>query len=251
MKTSSTETHGQREPKRTGPKHLPTSARDLASQTSSPRIKRIAFSVLSTFLISIGTCPASNIWLTGHDVLYHTGQNGNDAVELNYLRTRCKSSPIPANNYTIAVLGSGVGTWGPSIYPALLGYSALNVTYFQMPLSAATWANLTTGPLSKNLLMINSHTSCSGCDVSDAGVTEINAHAAQIRAALNGGMDLYVESGAKNLNYYNFLPPGFAVAGSSISGKSGFLATPAGVAAGLSPNMLNGFETHNRFNGYS
>src|SRR5205085_1113406 len=96
-----------------------------------------------------------------------------------------------------------------------------------------------------------SHTSCLGCDTSDAGVLEVNAHAADIATRFNAGLDVWANAGADNLTYYNFLPSGSVASGLPISGAAGFTATPAGVAIGITPDMINGFPTHNRFTSFS
>ncbi len=197
---------------------------------------------------------AGNIYLNGHDILLHDGQAGYDSVILDYLRCAGTPDETPAASYSIAVLGSGVGQWGWSDVPGFNdqgskpGYAS--TTYYDtndLISSTVSWATV----LSHDVLVILSHTSCGGCDMDSAGVAEINANSAAISTAFNGGMDLWVNSGASEATYYNFLPPAFATSGPSISGSSGFVATPAGASIGIVSSMINGYATHNRFDGFS
>src|SRR5688572_7050379 len=69
--------------------------------------------LMAVLLLGVWVVPsfAGSILLTGHDVLLHNGQNGFDTVTLNYLRGAGTASEIAAANYSIAVVGSGVGSW--------------------------------------------------------------------------------------------------------------------------------------------
>jgi hypothetical protein len=125
----------------------------------------------------------------------------------------------------------------------LAGYGS--ATYYHA--TTADWADV----LTRDALVILSHTSCGGCDISDADVVAINAQAAPIAAAFNADMDIWGLSGASSATYYGFLPPGAVASGLPIGGSSGFEATAAGLAIGITdgvpPSMINGFPTHNRF----
>jgi hypothetical protein len=202
---------------------------------------------------------AGNFYATGHDVLLHDGQNGYDEVILDYLRGAGTPGEIPEASYSIAVIGSNVGFWGWTNVP---GFSDKGTGANTPPGYASTTfydtaaldgnAALQAAALSHDLLIILSHTSCGGCDLSTAGSAVINTQmAAGIAAAFNSGMDLWAMSGASLATYYDFLPPGFAASGPPIGGSSGFVATPAGVAIGIIPGMINGFQTHNRFTGFA
>lgn len=202
---------------------------------------------LATALIIIGVSAASaasagNILLTGHDVLLHGGQRGFDDVALDYLR-----NGEAASTYSIAVIGSGAGRWnftGGSRTKA--GYES--TTYYDTDVMTSTsWD----GVFAADLMIILSHTSCGGCDLSTAGVAAINAQSAGIASAFNGGMDIWGMSGASNPDYYNFLPSGVAATGPAISGSTGFTPTADGTAIGMTSTMVNGFQTHNRFTGFA
>lgn len=196
-----------------------------------------------------------NIYLTGHDVLLHSGQNYYDAVILDFLRGVGTSSEIAKADYDIAIVGSGVGfanftggsgfTWfgsgsGVPLTGALSGYGS--ATYFQTG-TGLDWSHI----LSHDALVILSHTSCGGCDLSTTGSNEINVQSADIATAVNAGMDLWGLSGASLPTYYDFLPPGAVASGTPIGASSGFTATTEGMALGIQNNMINGYPTHNRF----
>lgn len=196
-----------------------------------------------------------NIYLTGHDVLLHGGQNNYDAVILDFLRGAGTSSEIVKADYDIAVVGSGVGFAnfsGASGFTGLASGSAIpltgtlsgygSATYFKTG-SGLDWTDI----LSRDALVILSHTNCGGCDLSTPGSNEINAQSADIATAVNAGMDIWGLSGATLSTYYDFLPPGAVASGVPIGGSSGFTATGDGVAIGIQNNMINGFPTHNRF----
>jgi len=140
-----------------------------------------------------------DIYLTGHDVLLHSGQSGYDDDILNFLR-----GSVPDSSYSISVIGSNVGNWsftGGSYWSPIhtkAGYAS--TTYYNTStMTSADW----TAALSNNVLVILSPTTCGGCDTSTAGSNVINAHSADIHAAINAGMDLWANSSATLSSYYN------------------------------------------------
>jgi len=186
---------------------------------------------------------AGNIYLTGHDTLLHSGQNGYDDVILSFLADGGDQSLMD-----ISVIGSGVGSWNftGADFHDKTGYAS--TTFYDTDLMAdPEWASA----LSADVFIYLSHTSCGGCDVSNAGVVAVNLRSAEIAAAFNAGMDIWGNSGATNPDYYNFLPAGVAATGASIGGSSGFTATPEGTDIGIVNGMINGFATHNRFTTFS
>lgn len=201
---------------------------------------------------------AGSIILTGHDVLLHGGQNGFDGVVLDFLRGAGTGSEISAASYDLAVVGSGVGFasfTGGANFTGLASGSAIplagaitsygSATYYQAG-TGADWATI----LGADALIILSHTSCGGCDLSSDGSAEVNSHAAEIAVAFNAGLDIWGLAGAGLATYYDFLPPGVAATGVSIGASFGFTSTAAGLALGFSddpPSMINGFPTHNSF----
>lgn len=198
-----------------------------------------------------GAAHSGAIYLTGHDVLLHGGQNGYDAVILDYLRDGAAKS-----GYNIAVVGSsGVGSarfsGGVSI-PGLANGAAISLigttlsgyagaTFYDA--GTANWTDV----LKADALVILSFTNCGGCSLTTAGSSAINSNSAAIATAFNAGMDIWGLSGATLSTYYDFLPAGVVATGSSISGSSGFTTTAAGGTIGISSNMINGFPTHNQF----
>lgn len=195
-----------------------------------------------------GQALAGTIYLTGHDVDLHDGAEGYDTVILNFLRGAGTIDEIAAASYSIAVIGSGVGSIGWSDVPGFGDHGVKpgfeSTTYYDTDtMTPADW----TAALSRDALVIASHTSCGGCDLSDAGVVAVNAQAALIAGSFNAGMDIWGNSGASNAFYYDFLPPSATATGPPISGSDGFIATAAGLAIGITPAMINGDPTHNRF----
>jgi len=196
---------------------------------------------------------AGSIYLTGHDVLLHDGQSGYDNLIVDWLRSAGTGSEIAATNYSISVVGSGVGSWGWTDVAGFNDRGAKpgfeSTTYYDtddLIGGTALWSDV----LSADLLVILSHLSCGGCDLDTNGSNEINAHAAEITTAFNAGLDIWGISGGTLATFYDFLPPGAVASGLPISGSAGFTATAAGVGIGIMPSMINGFPTHNRFVGF-
>lgn len=187
----------------------------------------------------------ANIFLTGHDVLLHSGQNDFDTTILNYLR-----GSTPASAYSIAVVGSTPtsgwqfteGTMTKSGYLSTTLYDTDDLISGTVPISDV---------LANDALVILSHTSVGGGSLDTAGSNYLNSQSAAIAAAFNGGMDIWGLSGGSLSTYYNFLPPGAVATGSSITGSTGFMVTPEGAAIGMTDvsgmSMINGFPTHNEF----
>lgn len=207
--------------------------------------------------ISAVSLQAGDIWLTGHDVTLHAGQNGNDAVALNYLR-----GADAAATYDIAVIGTqGVG------FAQFTGQGAVNIpgqAHGSLVANTGTLAGygtvrfydaatLAADPARAAILAANdaifvlSHVNCGGCSLTTAGSDALNSMSGDIATAFNAGMDIFGESAANLATYYNFLPPSAVASGAPIGGSSGFTATAEGTAAGLTDPMINGFPTHNRF----
>lgn len=200
-----------------------------------------------------GSALAGSIFLTGHDVDLHDGQAGYDNVTIDWLRGAGTTAEITRSNYSIAVVGSGVGSWGWTDVPGFGDKAAKpgfeSTTFFDTDDLIAGTKSFS-DVISKDLLVVLSHTSCGGCDLNTAGSNYINTQAASISTAFNSGMDIWGLTGAALSTYYNFLPPGAIASGEPISGSSGFTPTTAGAAIGITSDMVNGDETHNRFVSY-
>jgi hypothetical protein len=193
---------------------------------------------------SAGQAAAGSIYLTGHDVLLHSGQNDYDNIILDYLRGAGTATEIAAGDYDILLLRGftgGVGTVGVT---TLEGFGTITTIDIE---TLTDDAALLAAAAGKDVIVIPDHTSCGGCDLTTADADILEARSAAFTAYFNAGGDLFVGSGASDTTFYNFLPPSAVASGLPIGGSSGFTATAAGVSIGILPNMINGFPTHNRF----
>jgi hypothetical protein len=194
-----------------------------------------------------GQASAGSIYLTGHDVLLHSGQNSYDNVILDYLRGEGTASEIGAASYDILLLRGFSGSVGTVGVNTLEGFGTITTIDIA---TLATDADLTAALAGKDVVVIPSHTSCGGCDLSTTDADILEARSAAFTSFFNAGGDIYGNSGADDTTFYNFLPPSAVASGLPIGGSSGFVATAAGLAIGILPNMINGFPTHNRFTGF-
>ncbi|MCA9264503.1 MAG: hypothetical protein KDA60_11665, partial [Planctomycetales bacterium] len=171
------------------------------------------------------------ILLSGHDILYHDGQLGFDTVALNYLRGAGTPDEVDAADYSLAVVGSGVGNWSFSAGGNnLSGYERTDY-YDTDALSAAS--NLWDSVLAHDAVIVLSHESCGGCDISDRGSDEINAHSQEILNAVAAGTDLWVGAAGHSTTYYDFLDPIADLQTVEIGHASGFSLTPYGQLLGF------------------
>jgi len=190
--------------------------------------------------LSAGVAQAGNIYLTGHDVFLHSGQNGYDNLILEYLRNGLDT----AADYDIGFVrgfSGGVGSVGTN---TLEGFGSINT---QDVTSFANGAAFSSYLSTIDVLVIPSHTTCGGCDLSTADADILEGFSAEITDFFNAGGDIFAASGASDASFYSFLPGSALASGVSISGSSGFSATAEGVGIGIANNNINGFPTHNRF----
>ncbi|MBA3596965.1 MAG: PEP-CTERM sorting domain-containing protein [Methylibium sp.] len=191
-----------------------------------------------------------SIFLTGHDVDLHDGQNGFDNVILDYLRGSGTATAIAAGSYDIGVVRGASGSIGSVGVNTYEGFGTITVREMSSFASAADFSSFLS---SVDVLAVSSHTSCGGCSFTDADSAALNSFSSQVTSFFNAGGDIYGNSGASLATYYDFLPPSAVASGLPIGGSSGFTATSAGTAIGISdaaPSMINGFPTHNRFTGF-
>ena len=208
-------------------------------------------SLSTAALLALGlasTANAGSIYLTGHDIDFHDGQNGYDTVILNYLR-----DTTAAASYKVGLITGGVGGIGGALRGAPLW--AGGVTEFN-PIGK-TAAEFAAFLASVDVMVVSSHTSCGGCDLSTAASGALNAFAPAIETWFNAGGDIWGNTSGTLGTYYNFLPPTVVATGASIAGSTGFTCTPAGVAILIDctlstsgTSMINGFPTHNRFSSF-
>lgn len=197
-----------------------------------------------------GEAAAGSIYLTGHDVLLHSGQNSYDNVILNYLRGAGTASEIPAGSYDILLLRGFSGSVGSIGITTLEGFGTITIRDIADFGGVGGAAALTTALTGNEVVVIPSHTSCGGCDLTTGDADILESLSAVFTAYFNAGGDIYANSGADDTSFYNFLPPSAVASGTSISGSSGFVATAAGLAILIQNNMINGFPTHNRFSSF-
>lgn len=190
--------------------------------------------------LTVNTASAGNIYLTGHDVLLHSGQNGYDNLILDYLRAGSE----PAADYNIGFVRGFSGSVGSVGVNTLEGFGTITTRDLT---SFTGGADFSTFLSTVDVLVIPSHTSCGGCDLNSADADILESFAPEIAAFFNAGGDIYANSGASDSTFYNFLPASAVASAASISGSTGFTATADGTAIGIASNMINGFPTHNRF----
>lgn len=195
-----------------------------------------------------GTAQAGSIVLTGHDTLLHGGQSDYDDLILDYLRGVGTASTIDRGDYDIAFLTNG-GVPNPTTRWQAAGWGNVMTA---SPTSFADGAAFTSFLSGKDALVIPWR-----IDIGAAGSAAINSFAAEITTFFNAGGDIWANSSRAvglpgslvDPDFYNFLPPGAAASGDPLPGdpSSGFVATAAGLALGITPAMINGDPTHNVF----
>lgn len=203
---------------------------------------------------------AGDIFLTGHDVDFHSGQRGFDLKVLNYL------SGGPSASYNLAVIGTAGsgsadwsatagggsyrGTFSGQVVASPTGYGT--TTFYDAQafaaLAPAARASILSGV---GALVVLSQRECGGCSLTTTGSAALNSVAGDIATAFNAGLDIWGNTGANNPAYYGFLPASAVATGAPISGTSGFMPTAAGASIGLTSSMVNGDQTHNRFTSFA
>ncbi|NQZ57621.1 MAG: hypothetical protein HRT88_09185 [Lentisphaeraceae bacterium] len=191
-------------------------------------MKKILFCITVSFF-AVTNLSAGNVFLTGHDVLSHGGQNGYDTVIVDYLRT---DSGKTAASYNLGVLSP----YGISVSSA--GYTSKSTSNVTSYANAAAFDVFLSGI---DALIIGENTNS----------TTLSNYSAGIATFFNNGGDLWVNSSNGSTGYYNFLPPAVAGDGPGIGSSSGFTATTAGSGMGITSSKINGFPTHNSFTTYS
>ena len=224
----------------------------------SSTLKKLVVTAAATLgFVAGGVAHAGSVFLTGHDVDLHDGQNGFDVTILNYLRGDGTASEIAAANYRIGLIRStdAINPAGGFVGGVLDGAPlwAGGVTT-RDPTEFANAGAFSAFLSTIDVLVLASYTGCGGCDLSAGDSTAFNAFAPQLATAFNAGLDIFGNSGDGLATYYDFLPPGAVATGTSIGGSSGFVCTAAGAAIGIDCDAggvshINGFPTHNRFSG--
>ena len=218
------------------------------------RMTALAFAFMLT---ATASGQGGNIYLTGHDILLHSGQAGYDLVILDYLRSAGLPNEILAADYEIAVIGSefnGFWQWSNFTTAFPTGYPPVVFIDADANTSVALWeADLGVfgGAALFDCIVVLSHESCGGCSMTTMGSNNLNDAQLLIQNLFNSdGMDVWANAGANLPTYYNFLPAGFLSTAPPVGGFT-FCATPEGLAQGLTCAMTAGFPTHNQFVGFS
>ena len=197
--------------------------------------KAMTRALVAAAAIACSSAHAGDIFLTGHDVDFHANQNGFDRVILDYLR-----GGVAASAYRVGIVTGSV-SFAPSFASGYASRVVRDITSFA---DAAAFSSFLS---SVDVMVIASAESCGGCVFSTADVTRLNAFRPAVTTFFNAGGDIFGQTGADDPNYYGFLPPSAVATGAPISASSGFTATAAGTAIGITSAMINGFQTHNRF----
>ena len=206
----------------------------MKMKNSATRSKLAAGGALLASVLVGASLPAQagSLFLTGHDIDYHNNADGYDTTILSYLTGKTDLSAV-----TVSYL---YGTGGKLNAPSKGVVASYNVA----TMTDAQWAQA----LTAQILEIGSEVSCGGCTIYPADITKIAARKSQIVDFFNAGGGIWGNTSANVAGYYDaFLPPSFLTSTAPVSGSTGFYATAAGAAVGITDVMVNGDQTHNSF----
>ena len=187
----------------------------------------VVSSIILSSIVGISSAHAGSIFLTGHDILSHTNQNNYDDVVLNYLRGAGLAGEIAAADYNIGL----VATAG-----SLSGFGTVT-THNGTFNSDTEFSNYLSGI---DVLVVGEYS---------AGF--LSTYNSIFTSWFNAGGDIWADSSNGATGYYNWLPTGVAADGPGIGHSTGFSATTAGAAIGITTTMINSFPTHNRFTSWA
>ena len=191
----------------------------------SKRLKASAIvsRIIITTFVGMSSAQAGAIYLTGHDILSHSNQNNYDDVVLNYLRGAGTTNEIAAADYNIGLVSSG----------NLSGFGTVT-THSSSFATGTDFSNYLSGI---DVLVVRENLA------DDFLIT----YKSIFTDWFNGGGDIWADTSNGASGYYDWLPLGVAADGQGINQSTGFTATAAGTAIGITSNMINGFPTHSRF----
>jgi hypothetical protein len=194
-------------------------------------------------LALLATTPAfaGNVFLTGHDIDLHSGQQGYDIAILDYMRNNDEAKA----SYTVGWIFSS-GITNPTTRWNAAGYTSVVAIDLATIGSGAAFAAALAGV---DALMYPWAPALSA-----ATMAEFNSYSSEIASWFNTGGDLWANSGINAPDYYDFLPPSAAASGPNLPGNpsNGFVATAEGLAQlGLTNEMMNGDPTHNTFSTFA
>jgi hypothetical protein len=194
-------------------------------------MNKLKFLVLLMTLGLTTSTMAGSLYLSGHDVILHGGQNGYWRVILDYLRGAGTPEEIAEADYDIAFLK----TSGNDIPP---GWGGTITTYNPTTLDDAGWAEV----FSKDVIVVPW-----AFAFNESAQIAFNARKLQFETYFNADGDLWMSSNIGAPIYYDVLPESVLSSGDGISGSDGFEATAEGTAIGILSSHINGFATHNNF----
>jgi len=196
---------------------------------------------------------AGNIVLTGHDDDFHYdgfGSNTTVGDPGNQLREMLIFARAGSTDPTLPVLAfDKVGSSEELInsLTAILGPAGPTTFTNVDPTTASNVTDALFDPTKYSAIIVASDTSCGGCDLFDADVDNISAHAAAIGAFFDAGGGVVGLAGARyaggSPGYYAFVPA--AAGGFGSPPSSGYFQTADGATAGI--DAVNGDATHNFF----
>ena len=198
-----------------------------------------------------------NIFLTGHAIDGHpdnnsnsdVGHDGYDKIIFDFLSGNNTQNDnghmydwpvcdmIPPADYRISLIGtfSSDATTPANWNAHASGYTYMN---FYSTVDLANGTGTASDPdwdwvlANTDCLVILSHTTAAGESITDSGVQNIYDNASKIRAAFNGGMDLFVNTGSEcspggthgsdpnhGAYYHDFLPPSLITATGHLCGE--------------------------------
>jgi hypothetical protein len=198
--------------------------------------------------IMAGQATAGNIVLTGHDDDFH--DRGDDISIAN-------PANMPGQQLLNMVKFARAGSTNP-LLPVLVFDQGNEMTTSLTGLGIAfTNINPASGPIAASnfdtkkysAIVIASAASCGGCDNTVAGYNNISADKVAIAAFINAGGGVVQTTGgtttASRTAAYAYLPGTSGVGVFGSPPQTGYFATAAGTAAGITP--VNMDSTHNFF----
>lgn len=224
-------------------------------------IHRLIGAGLTLLGLSIMSSPAlaGNIWLTGHDADFHCSggaQCNHFGAAVDFARQDAPDQTLPVLALTNNTTGDFLSAFGQATAQARNTVEGagnpFNVTIMD-PTSAA-FAATALNVTNFSAIVISSHTTCGGCDLTDAGIDAIAARAAEITDFFNDGGGLVYFAGASRATsptaagngYYDTVP----ISATGVAVTSPFDVLPVGEAAPfLLDDTLDGncCATHNSF----
>jgi hypothetical protein len=210
--------------------------------------KALMTGVAAVALLGAEGAYAGSIVLTGHDNDFHmllgagpgaAGPAGKAlAAEVAFVRA---SSPNPT--LPVLTFDQGLGSSGPQLTKDLttLGISFTNIS------TAAGIVPTLFDPTKFSAMIVDSITSCGGCDNQPAFVETLHSGAgnqAAIDTFFNAGAGILSLAGANDANAYDYVPTAATNPGGNPP-TSGYLQTAFGATLGLP--AVNGNTTHNFF----